>query len=350
MGSPYEKLLRPILFRLKPETAHELTVQGLRALQLVPGLTAVLRSRSLRQGRSRPIDVFGVTFPNRVGLAAGYDKDAVCWRGLSALGFGHVEIGTVTLLPQPGNPQPRLFRFPQHEAVLNRMGFNNRGSAKAAERLAKAPPPGRRPIPIGVNIGKSKVTPLEDAIEDYLGSFRLLAGHADYLVVNVSSPNTPDLRKLQETARLRELLGALVEANGPDLAGHGRQRCPLLVKIAPDLAFREIDGVLGIIDELKIDGIIATNTTLARPGPFAEVSEAGGLSGAPLARMATKVIRYIAQATEGRLPIVGVGGVTDGISAAEKIDAGATLVQVYSGMIYRGPSLPVEMARAVAAK
>lgn len=317
---------------------------------MIPGLTGMLRTRALRQGHSRPIEVFGVTFPNRVGLAAGYDKDGVCWRGLSALGFGHVEIGTVTFQAQPGNPQPRLFRFPEYEAILNRMGFNNKGSAAAAARLAKAPPPGRRPIPIGVNIGKSKVVPLDEAIADYLESFRLLACQADYMVINVSSPNTPDLRKLQETARLRELLSALAEANGPELAGHGRTRCPLLVKIAPDLTFREIDGVLGIIDELKLDGIIATNTTLDRPGPFANVDETGGLSGAPLARMATRVVRYISRATDGRLPIIGVGGVTDGVSAAEKIDAGATLVQVYSGMIYRGPSLPVEMARAVAAK
>lgn len=350
MGSPYEKLLRPILFRLKPETAHEFSVQGLRALQMIPGLTGILRARAFRQGRSRPIEVFGVTFPNRVGLAAGYDKDGVCWRALSALGFGHVEIGTVTFQAQPGNPQPRLFRFPKHEAVLNRMGFNNKGSADAAARLAKAPPPGQRPIPIGVNIGKTKVVPLDEAIEDYLESFRLLACQADYMAINVSSPNTPDLRKLQETARLRELLGALAEANGPKLAGHGRERCPLLVKIAPDLSFREIDGVLEIIDELQLDGIIATNTTLERPGPFADVNETGGLSGAPLAQMATRIVRYISRATDGRLPIIGVGGVTDGVSAAEKIDAGAALVQVYSGMIYRGPSLPVEMARAVAAK
>ncbi len=350
MGSPYEKLLRPILFRLNPEKAHELSVLGLRALQVVPGLTGVLRAATQRKAGNRPIEVFGITFPNRVGLAAGYDKEGVCWRGLSALGFGHVEIGTLTFRPQAGNPQPRLFRFPEEWAILNRMGFNNQGAEKAAARLAKAPPPGSRPIPIGVNIGKSKVAPLEEAIEDYLGSFRLLARHADYLAINVSSPNTPDLRKLQEASRLRELLGALVEANGADLAGHGRSRCPLLVKIAPDLTFREIDGILGIIDELNLDGIIATNTTLARPGRFSEVDEVGGLSGAPLNRMATRVIRYISRATDGRLPIIGVGGVIDGVTAAEKIDAGATLVQVYSGMIFRGPCLPVEMARAVAAK
>ena len=205
-------------------------------------------------------------------------------------------------------------------------------------------------MPIGVNIGKSKIATLDEAVEDYLGSFRLLARHADYLVVNVSSPNTPDLRKLQDAERLRALLGALAGVNDAGTAGHGRSRCPLLVKIAPDLTWREIDDVLGIIDELGLDGIIATNTTLARPGSFAEVDQAGGLSGAPLTRAATRIIRYISRTTEGRLPIIGVGGIMDGRTAAEKVDAGASLVQVYSGMVYRGPSMPIELARAVSSK
>ncbi|MEZ5276490.1 MAG: quinone-dependent dihydroorotate dehydrogenase [Opitutaceae bacterium] len=350
MGSLYEKLFRPILFCLEAERAHELSVNGLRLVGAIPGLVPVFRSRARRQSWGGRIKVFGVTFPNRVGLAAGYDKNAVCWRGLSALGFGHVEVGTLTFRPQPGNPRPRLFRYPAQEAIINRMGFNNEGAERAAARLAKAPPPGRRPMPIGVNIGKSKVASLDEAVEDYLGSFRLLARHADYLVVNVSSPNTPDLRKLQDAERLRMLLGALTRANDAGTAGHGRSRCPLLVKIAPDLTWREIDDVLGIIDELGLDGIIATNTTLARPGPFAGVDQAGGLSGAPLTRAATGIIRYISRSTEGRLPIIGVGGIMDGRTAAEKIDAGATLVQVYSGMIYRGPSMPIELARAVSSK
>ena len=350
MGSLYEKLFRPIFFRLEAERAHELSVKGLRLFQSVPGLAAAFRSRAYRQDWSQPIEVFGVRFPNRVGLAAGYDKNAVCWRGLSALGFGHVEVGTLTFRSQPGNPQPRLFRYPKEEAIINRMGFNNEGAERAAGRLAKAPPPGRRPMPIGVNIGKSRAATLDEAVEDYLGAFRLLARHADYLAVNVSSPNTPDLRKLQDAGRLRSLLGALARANGADTAGHGRDRCPLLVKIAPDLTFKEIDGILGIIDELGLDGIIATNTTLARPGTFSRVNQAGGLSGVPLTRASTRIIRYIARATDGKLPIIGVGGIMDGATAAEKIDAGASLIQVYSGMIYRGPAMPVVLARAVAGK
>jgi dihydroorotate dehydrogenase len=350
MGSTYEKLLRPIFFRLDAEKAHELSVIGLRLFQAVPGLVPLFRSRAYRRGMGEPVEIFGTRFPNRVGVAAGYDKNAVCWRGLSALGFGHVEVGTITNLAQPGNPKPRLFRYPDQGAIINRMGFNNEGAERVARRLAKMAPPGRRRMPIGVNIGKSKVASLDQAIEDYLGSFCRLARHADYLVVNVSSPNTPDLRKLQDSERLGELLAALVAANTGDVAGPGRNRCPILVKIAPDLSFREIDGVLETIDSLELDGIIATNTTLARPGVFAENKEAGGLSGVPLARKSTLVIRYIARRTEGRLPIIGVGGIVDGITAGEKMDAGASLVQVYSGMIFRGPSLPREMAVALAAK
>jgi dihydroorotate dehydrogenase len=350
MGSTYEKLLRPVFFRLDAEKAHELSVLGLRLFQAIPGLVPLVRSRAFRSGIGEPVEIFGTRFPNRVGLAAGYDKNAVCWKGLSALGFGHVEVGTITNLAQPGNPKPRLFRYPDQRAIINRMGFNNEGAERVARRLAKMAPPGRRIMPIGVNIGKSKVTPLDQAIDDYLGSFRRLARHADFLVVNVSSPNTPDLRKLQDSERLGDLLAALVAANSGEVAGQGRDRCPLLVKIAPDLSFREIDEVLETIDSLELDGIIATNTTLDRPGVFAENKETGGLSGVPLARKSTQIIRYIARRTEGHLPIIGVGGVVDGITAGEKMDAGASLVQVYSGMIYRGPSLPREMAVALAAK
>jgi len=350
MGSPYEKLIRPIFFRLNAERAHEVSILGLRLLQLVPGVVSLLRKRAYRKGMGEPIELFGTRFPNRIGLAAGYDKNAVCWRGLSVLGFGHIEIGTVTNLAQPGNPKPRLFRYPDQGAIINRMGFNNEGAARVARRLAKAPPPGQRITPIGVNIGKSKVAPLDRAIEDYLGSFRRLARHADFLVVNVSSPNTPDLRKLQDSERLGELLAALVAENTGEVAGHGRSRCPILVKIAPDLSFREIDGVLDTINSLELDGIIATNTTVARPGAFIGNQEAGGLSGAPLRRQSTAVIRYISRRTEGRLPIIGVGGIEDGVTAGEKMDAGASLVQVYSGMIYKGPSLPREIAMALAAK
>jgi dihydroorotate dehydrogenase len=297
----------------------------------------------LPTNRFRPVEAFGLKFPNAVGLAAGFDKNARAWPAAAALGFGHVEIGTVTALGQPGNPQPRMFRYPEEEAVINRMGFNNAGAEAVATRLAKQPPRGQRLIPLGVNLGKSKVTELDDAVADYLKSFELLADFADYLVLNVSSPNTPGLRELQDEGRLRELLGAVSAAN----RDRGADSRPSLLKIAPDLNYRQIDGVLAVIDEFGFDGIIATNTTLARPGPFAAVNEAGGLSGAPLRDHSTQIINYISRATNGRLPIIGVGGITDTAGAGEKLDAGATLVQVYSGMIYRGPFFAAALAKGL---
>jgi dihydroorotate dehydrogenase len=305
------------------------------------------RLNQLPPGIYRPVECFGLKFPNAVGLAAGFDKNGRAWPAAAALGFGHVEIGTVTLQAQPGNPKPRAFRYPADEAVINRMGFNNDGAAALAARLAKQSGPGRRVIPLGINLGKTKVAPLEQATEDYLGSFRLLADHADYLVINVSSPNTPGLRELQDAAWLRPLLAALVGENQTRVAA-GQARRPLLLKIAPDLTFPQIDAALGVIDELKLDGIIATNTTLARPGRLAEANEAGGLSGRPLRRRSTEIINYIARATGGRLPIIGVGGIMDEESAGEKLDAGATLVQLYTGLIYRGPFFAREIAWALA--
>jgi dihydroorotate dehydrogenase len=348
MGWIYDRLVRPVMFRLDAEEAHERAVAALAACARVPGAVGLLRAGvafGAARPRPQPVECFGLRFPNRVGLAAGFDKNAVCWRAAAALGFGHVEVGTVTFQRQPGNPKPRLFRFAAEGAIINRMGFNNDGAACVAERLARQAPAGRRAIPLGVNLGKSKAAPLDEAVADYLASFALLADHADYVAVNVSSPNTPDLRRLQERGRLRELLGALVAANAARPV-----RRPLLLKIAPDLTFPQIDDVLGLITELKLDGVIATNTTLARPGRFAAVTEAGGLSGRPLRPRATEVVRYIAQATGGRLPIVGVGGIDDPESAGEKIDAGATLVQFYTGWVFRGPLLARELARALAMK
>ena len=226
------------------------------------------------------------------------------------------------------------------------MGFNNKGAAALAACLAKLPGPGHRAIPLGINLGKTKATPLDKATEDYVGSFRLLADHADYVAVNVSSPNTPGLRELQDAAWLKPLLAALVDENRARVTA-GKPRRPLLLKIAPDLSYPQIDAALGVIAELGLDGIIATNTTLARPGAFANVGEAGGLSGVPLRRRATAIINYIARSTGGRLPIIGVGGISDEESAAEKLDAGATLVQVYTGMIYRGPLFAAELARGL---
>ncbi len=341
----YEGLIRPYLFKKDSETAHELGVSALATLGKVKPLCRIMeRWHQLPADRFEPVEAFGLKFPNTVGLAAGFDKNARAWPAAAALGFGHVEIGTVTALAQDGNPQPRMFRYPEEEAVINRMGFNNEGSEAVAARLGGQAPRGQRAIPLGVNLGKSKVTDLEDAVADYLKSFELLAGYADYLVLNVSSPNTPGLRELQHESRLRELLGAVADANRQ----RGEDRRPLLLKIAPDLSYRQIDSVLAVIGEFGFDGIIATNTTLARPGPFAEVDEAGGLSGAPLRDRSTQIINYISRATSGRLPIIGVGGITDTTGANEKLNAGATLVQVYSGMIYRGPFFAAALAKGLA--
>jgi len=349
MGWLYERVFRRALFRLDSETAHELSVGALALLGSAPPLCRALEfCLQPSSSRTRPIEAFGLKFPNAVGLAAGFDKNALAWPAAAALGFGHVEIGTVTRLEQPGNPRPRLFRYPAQEAVINRMGFNNRGAEKIAAYLARQPGPGHRRIPLGINLGKSKAAPLDQAVADYLGSFALLADHADYLVINVSSPNTPDLRKLQEEERLRELLAALAAANRDRAAQPGKARKPLLLKIAPDLSPPQIDTVLAVLTEFGFDGVIATNTTLERPGPFANINEAGGLSGTPLRRRSTEIINYIARATGGRLPIIGVGGISDAASAGEKLDAGATLVQVYTGMIYRGPLFARDMARALA--
>ena len=344
MGRLYQAIARRVLFRMDPEHAHELAVDAMAKLGKVAPLCRWLEWRHrLPAACSRPIEAFGLKFPNAVGLAAGFDKNGTAWPAAAALGFGHVEIGTVTALAQPGNERPRVFRFPEHGAVINRMGFNNDGAAALAERLSRQAPRGRRRIPLGVNLGKSKVTELDRATEDYLASFAKLADYADYLVLNVSSPNTPNLRQLQDESRLRELLGAISGANRAR-----ERRVPVLLKIAPDLTFPQIDAVLATIFEFGLDGIIATNTTLARPGPFAEVNQAGGLSGRPLRRRSCEIVNYIARATSGRLPIVGVGGIDDVASASEKMDAGATLVQIYTGMIFEGPFLAARVAHGLA--
>ncbi len=348
MGLIYEKLVRPLAFRRDPEVAHESAVRALSLLgHVAPACRLLEWWNALPASARRPVECAGLQFPNRVGLGAGFDKNAHCWPAAAALGFGHVEIGTVTRLAQPGNPKPRLFRFPAEEAIINRMGFNNVGAEAIARRLAKQPRRGRRRIPLGINLGKSKVAPLDEAVADYLGSFALLADHADYIAINVSSPNTPDLRKLQEHDRLVELLAALQNANSEREAATMGSRRPIFLKIAPDLTWPQIDDILQILHDLRLDGIIATNTTLERPGPFATVDQAGGLSGRPLCRRSTQIINYIARATGGRLPIIGVGGITDEATAGEKLDAGATLVQVYSGWIYRGPFFAAELARAL---
>jgi dihydroorotate dehydrogenase len=349
MGVLYQKLVRPLLFRMEAERAHEWAVDGLALLGRLPPLCRMMEAFDrVAPEVFRPVEVLGLRFPNAVGLAAGFDKNARAWPAAAALGFGHVEIGTVTALAQEGNPRPRMYRYPREEAVINRLGFNNQGSEAVAARLARHPLPGKRRIPLGINLGKSKVADIDRAPEDYLASFRRLADYADYLVLNVSSPNTPGLRQLQDESRLRELLSAVTGANAERAAAPGKRPVPILLKIAPDLGFAQIDAVLAVVADHRLDGLIATNTTLARPGPFARVAEAGGLSGAPLGRRSTEIVHYLSRATGGRLPIIGVGGITDVVGAAEKLDAGACLVQVYTGLIYRGPFFGAELARGLA--
>lgn len=347
MGKFYESVVRPILFRQDAESAHELGVSFMRGMSSVPTLCKWMESRNLRPPNSKPIRLFGLDFPNRVGLAAGMDKNAACWPAAAAFGFGHVEVGTITYHRQPGNPRPRVFRYPKDEAVINRMGFNNEGAEFVARRIAKQNRIRKRRIPLGINIGKSKKVPIAEAADDYLKSFHALAEYADYFTINVSSPNTPNLRKLQGSDHLPDLLGALATANEDRSKRLTVDRLPLLVKIAPDLGFREIDSILETVQDLNYDGIIATNTSLARPGALAKVEQAGGLSGKPIDKRSTDIIRYISRSTEGKLPIIGVGGIMNTRSAGEKIAAGASLVQIYTGFIYRGPFFPHDLAWAL---
>jgi dihydroorotate dehydrogenase len=346
MGWIYKKAVRPILFATSAEDAHKNTVAS---LSLLAHMTLVCRLLEMysRTSATRPIEVFGLKFPNAVGMAAGMDKNAQFWRAAAAFGFGHVEIGTVTALGQPGNPSPRLFRYPDEEAIINRMGFNNSGAEAIAASLRKAGAHAIRPIPLGINIGKTKVTPLDRAVDDYLQSFNLLADYADYFTINISSPNTPDLRKLQGDAYLPELLRALKDANRARAGRLGTKEIPILVKIAPDLSFPEIDSVLRHIQDNGIDGIVATNTTISRPVELADANETGGLSGKPLFPRSLEIVNYISRATGGKLPIVGVGGICDPTRAAQMMDAGASLVQIYTGWIYNGPFYPAEVAKSL---
>ena len=320
--SLYERIARPVLFRLgggDAETAHERT---LRALQRLGRPLAALRGPLSPPGAART--VFGVQFPNPVGLAAGMDKDGRALAAWPALGFGFVEVGTVTRHAQPGNERPRLFRLPADEALVNRMGFNNAGAAELATRLAeRLSRVGRLPVPLGISLGKSKITPLDDAVADYAESMRLLRPYGDYFAVNVSSPNTPGLRSLQDAGRLRELLAAL------------RGDAPVLVKIAPDLTDGALGGLIDVCLAGGVAGLIATNTTVERPG--VRTDQAGGLSGRPLFARALEVVRFVTK--QSGLPVIGVGGITRPDDAARLLDAGASLVQLYTGFIYHGPAL-----------
>jgi len=331
----YRLFFRLVLSRLDPEFAHHLAFLVIRMLPAL-GIGALVR-RATRPDQLLAVEALGLTFPSPFGVAAGFDKDARGIRGLGQLGFGHVEVGTITARAQPGNPKPRLFRLIPDRAVINRMGFNNHGAAAAVPRLAREAGRVIRPI-IGVNIGKSRVVDVDAAIPDYLESTRLLAPHADYLAVNVSSPNTPGLRGLQELDKLGPLLEAVRDAAAQSKPGG----VPVLVKIAPDLSDDEVRKIAELVVTLKLDGIIATNTTLSREGlrtdpAVVEAAGAGGLSGPPVAARAVDVLRVLRAVVPPELCLISVGGVESGADVAARLAAGATLVQGYTAFLYRGP-------------
>ncbi|MEO8004741.1 MAG: quinone-dependent dihydroorotate dehydrogenase [Betaproteobacteria bacterium] len=335
------ELVRPLLFRLDPEQAHGLT---LRALDRVDSLR--LSRFVASRPTPAPVSVMGLEFPNRVGLAAGLDKNGDHIDALGALGFGFIEIGTVTPRPQPGNPKPRLFRIPQARAIVNRMGFNNDGAARMLMNVSRA----RYRGILGINIGKNFDTPIERAADDYLYCLRQVYPVASYVTINISSPNTANLRQLQQTGELAALLGTLAAERSELAARHGK-RVPLAVKIAPDLDADQVAGMAALFVDFGIDAVIATNTTLSREGVegLPDAAQAGGLSGAPLTKRSTQIIRQLHAALAGRLPIIAAGGIMSADDAVEKITAGATLVQLYSGLIYSGPALIGDAARAIAA-
>lgn len=338
----YESL-RPLLFRLDSEQAHHLALGLLRWAGSWRMARALLRALYAIDDERLGVRAFGVEFKNPIGLAAGYDKNGIAVRGLAALGFGHVEVGTVTLAPQPGNPRPRVWRVPERGALINRMGFPNQGVAALLAQSREWQMARQEGLRVGVNIGKGNETPLEDAADEYATLLRQVYTIADYVVLNVSSPNTSGLCALQREPLLRELLQHVATARAmlP-------RRVPLLIKIAPDLTDAEIDALVDLARRYGLDGVVATNTTVAREGvPTAYHARAGGLSGAPLRRRSTEIIRRIAQRTHGQWPIIGVGGIDSPASALEKLEAGATLVQLYTGFVYRGPALTRQIQQAL---
>jgi dihydroorotate dehydrogenase len=343
---PLYDAIRPLLFTLPAEQAHHVGTSALSAALSLPPARSLARSLYDVRDPALAVERFGIRFPNPVGLAAGFDKAGAWFNALGALGFGAIEIGTVTALAQPGNPQPRLFRLPADRALLNRMGFNNPGAQAVAARLKQT----RIEPVLGINIGKSKAAPLEDAAADYLRSLELLEPFAAYLVVNVSSPNTPGLRQLQDAAPLRELLRALRTRGGELAAARGTPPRPILLKIAPDLSDPQVEEAAGIAVEEGMAGLIATNTTVSREGlrtPGVDGMGAGGISGAPVHRRAVEVVRRAWTATGGRLPIVGVGGIFGADEAWAMVRAGASLVQVWTGFIYQGPGIARDINRGL---
>ena len=342
----YQNVLKPLLFLMSPEKAHHFSMTMLRFAMVIPGMAWVLKQCFNSGISDTTVNICGLEFPNSVGVAAGFDKDARYLRELQVLGFGHVEVGTLTPIAQSGNPRPRLFRLKRDAALLNRMGFNNGGVNDAVSRLK------RRPVGliVGGNIGRNKVTSNEDATSDYIACFDALHPHVDYFVVNVSSPNTPGLRELQDRAPLSALLRAVVKRNNEAQLPPDSKRRPVFLKIAPDMTDAQLDDVIDIVISEKVDGVIATNTTISRSHLKTKSMDdlgSGGVSGAPLCSRSTEVIAYLSQKSSGAFPIIGVGGIDSLSSAREKIDAGASLVQIYSGFIYRGPGLVREIRKGL---
>lgn len=330
ISAMYKSILRPILFKSDPEEIHHFTFSSVRRLFKVPGSKNIIKKLYQVNDTRLEREVFGLKFKNPVGLAAGFDKDAKLYKELSHFGFGFIEIGTVTPKPQPGNPKKRLFRLKEDQAIINRMGFNNGGVAEAVVRLQK-----NKNVLIGGNIGKNKVTPNDEAVNDYILCFNALFSVVDYFVVNVSSPNTPGLRELQDKEPLTKLLATL-----QDLNAQKEKRKPILLKIAPDLTEDQLLDIIDIVATTKIDGVIATNTTISREGlTSVNKEEIGGLSGKPLTKRSTEVIRFLSERSDKAFPIIGVGGIHSAQDALEKIEAGASLVQLYTGFIYEGPQL-----------
>ena len=340
----YKFLVRPILFLLDAETAHHFTFKAIRILSKL-GFGPLFRKLYLINDPSLEREVFGLKFRNPVGLAAGFDKDAMLYNELSNFGFGFVEIGTLTPKPQEGNPKKRLFRLLGDEAIINRMGFNNKGVFEAAEQLKK-----KHKVLIGGNIGKNKITANEDAVKDYLICFEALFEHVDYFVVNVSSPNTPGLRELQDKEPLTNLLKKLRKQNAKFAKKMGSKEKPILLKIAPDLTNAQLLDIVDIVKKTDISGIIATNTTISRKGlksHLIQTEEKGGLSGKPLTKRSTEVIRFLAEKSGKAFPIIGVGGIHSPEDALEKLEAGADLVQLNTGFIYEGPALVKKINKAI---
>ncbi len=345
----YKSLIRPLLFKFDPESAHHLSFSALRFLNKLPLIGTLSRKRTTLNHPALQREIAGLKFSNPVGLAAGFDKDAVAFREFSNLGFGFIEIGTLTPKPQEGNPKTRLFRLPQDQAIINRMGFNNGGVDAAVERLKKNPPAGdKNHVLIGGNIGKNKVTPNDQAVDDYVVCFEKLFDHVDYFTVNVSSPNTPGLRELQDRKPLTHILQTL-----QDLNNARSSRKPIFLKIAPDLTDDQLLDIIGIVEDTRIDGVIATNTTIGRDGLITDEpvrSETGGLSGKPLTDRATHVISFLHKRSNGAFPIIGVGGIMTAQDAIDKLDAGASLVQLYTGFVYEGPDLVRKINQAIIEK